>query len=82
MVGMRLFRRAGRARNKWRRQAWLVDPNRTRIIIVKESEKPLSEECITEKLRRVPSWVGRELDPSIRDILWMSNVRKEYGVPR
>lgn len=67
-VTMRLLRRAGKAKKKWRRKAWLVDPSKTKIVFV-----------FTDKSRHVPPWVCKEPDPSMREALWMSNVRKEYG---
>lgn len=43
---MKLFRRKGNARKKWRTRALLVDPHRTRIILE-----------LSTKPRRVPPWV-------------------------
>jgi len=70
---MKLFRKMGKAKKNWRRKAWLVNPNRTKIIFVATA---------SAKQKRVPPWVySKEPDPSVRDLFSISNVRKEYCGP-
>jgi hypothetical protein len=68
---MKLFRRMGKAKKKWRRKAWLADPNKTRIIF--ES---------TTRPKHVPPWIFKEPDQSVRELLASSRIRKEYGLPK
>jgi len=67
---LKLFKRSGKARKKWRRKAWLVYPNKTRIVL--ES---------TGKPKHVPPWFCKELDSSIKQTFAVSKAMKEYGVP-
>jgi hypothetical protein len=70
---MQLFKRSGKARKKWHRKAWLIDPNRTIITLVSTA---------TSRPKHVPPWVyKRELDPSIQEMYAMSSIRKQYCTP-
>jgi hypothetical protein len=67
---MKLFSKMGKAKKRWRRKAWLVNPNRTKIILVGIASK---------KRQHVPPWIyNKEPDPSFRDLFSISNIRKEY----
>jgi hypothetical protein len=59
----------GKAKQKWRKKAWLVNPNKTKIILVATASR---------KPKHVPPWIHKELDPSVKDLFAMSNIRKEY----
>jgi hypothetical protein len=52
-ITLKLFNRTSKARNKWRRKAWLVDPNKTRIVFQ-----------VMEKREHVPPWLDKKLDQS------------------
>jgi len=49
---MRLFRRKGHAVKKWHARALIIDPNKTRITIIK-----------TKKEKQIPLWVYRKYAP-------------------
>jgi hypothetical protein len=69
---MKLLRGKGKAKDKWHRKAWLVNMNKTRIILVSTA---------SPKPRHAPPWIGKkELDPSIKSNFAISNIRKEYGL--
>jgi hypothetical protein len=70
---MKLFNKTGKAKKKWHRKALMVNPNRTKIIFVATA---------APKRKHVPPWIYRkELDPSFKDLLSMSNIRKQYCGP-
>jgi hypothetical protein len=70
---MKFFNKMGKAKKKWRRKAWLVNPSRTKIILVATA---------SPKLRHVPPWMyNKELDPSVKELFSVSKVRKEYCGP-
>jgi hypothetical protein len=70
---MRLFKRTSKARKKWHKKAWMVNPNKTKVIIVSTA---------MIKPRHVPPWVyKRELDPAIQDMYTFSNIRRQYCSP-
>jgi hypothetical protein len=51
-VSMKLFRRKDRAVKKWHARALMIDPNKTRITIVK-----------TKTPKQVPIWVYKKYAP-------------------
>jgi len=54
---MKLFSKMGKAKKRWRRKAWLVNPNRTKIILVGIASK---------KRKHVPPWIyNKEPDPCL-----------------
>jgi hypothetical protein len=70
---MRLFKNTGKAKKKWRRKAWLINPGKTKITIV---------DTASRRVKHMPPWIyNRELDPSIKELFTVSNVRKEYCDP-
>jgi len=52
MHNMNLLKRDN-ARKKWRARAWMVNPNKTKIILVADAVGP--------KRKRVPPWVFKQL---------------------
>jgi hypothetical protein len=68
---MELFSRIRKAECKWHRKAWLVDPNKTKMILAGTAP---------QKPRHAPSGLkGRRLDPSMKWLFSISNTREEYG---
>jgi hypothetical protein len=57
-ASMRLFRRKGRAVKNWHTRALMINPNKTRITIVK-----------TKKEKQVPLWVYRKYAPQQLSII-------------
>jgi hypothetical protein len=58
---MKLFNKIGKVRKKWRRKAWLVDPTKTKTILVATA---------SQKQRHVPPWIyDKESDRSVEDLL-------------
>jgi hypothetical protein len=56
---MELFNRTGKATKKWHRKAWMVNPHKTKIILLAtDSLKP----------KHVPPWIFRKLNPSIKEM--------------
>ena len=53
---MRFFSRKSKAVTKWHERARLIDPKKTKLIFIGNSN-----------LRDVPSWVYREFAPSLSD---------------
>lgn len=67
-MNMKLFKRDN-ARKKWHKKAWMVDPNKTKIILIATAGP---------KRKHVPPWIFRELDTSIQDMYASSKVRMQY----
>ncbi len=48
-IAMKLFRRTGKAKKKWRGRAWLVDPRKTKLTLMTSDS--------TVKPKHVPPWI-------------------------
>lgn len=71
-VTMQLFKKLGKARKKWHRKALLIDPNKTRILIVGACVEP----------KHVPSWMQRtEPDSPAKELLSLAKNNKEFLEP-
>jgi hypothetical protein len=71
MTNMNLFKR-DKAIKKWHEKAWMVNPCKTKIVLVAAT---------APKRKHVPPWIFRELDPSIKDMYALSKVRMQYCSP-
>jgi hypothetical protein len=57
MMTMNLFRRThDNAIKKWHNRAWMVNPSKTKIVLVVET---------AQRRKHVPPWIFREIDTSI-----------------
>ena len=65
---MNLFNRP-KTMKKWRKKAWLIDPNKTKITLIPSA---------SSRKKHVPAWVYRNLDPSIENMYAMSIIRMQY----
>jgi hypothetical protein len=71
MMNMNLFKRDN-ARKKWHKKAWMINPNKTKLILVATAGP---------KRKHVPPWIFRELNTSIQDMYAMSKVRMQHCSP-
>ena len=71
MMNMNLFKRDN-AKKRWRKKAWMVNPNKTKIILVATA---------VPKRKHVPPWIYRQLDTSIQDMYAWSKIRMQYCSP-
>jgi hypothetical protein len=83
MKNMDLFKR-DKAIKKWHGKAWMVNPRKTKIVLVAATTRKPKKVLVAEaagKRKHVPPWIFKKLDTSIKDMYAQSIVRMQYCSP-